>query len=158
MVSYHKNYLYIDPGPVSNVTVSNQPVTSSKLIIQWMPVSITSSTFRHYAVIYSPVRGPYGPIITSNRRKRQSAQAGELTMTFTGTNGTLTNLSGAVAYRIQVAVVVLLNGQEVTGDRSAPIEMTTLEGGEQIFCTNKTCVAMCIPCVHVKIVTIWVSK
>ena len=126
-------YMYADPGPVSNVTVSDQSVTSSKLTVQWMAVSITNSTFSHYTVIYSPVRGPYGPIIASNRRKRQSAQAGELTMNFTGTTGTLTNLYGAVTYRIQVAVVVLLNGQEVTGDRSAAIEMTTLEGGEHIF-------------------------
>ena len=70
----------------------------------------------YYTVIYSPVRGPHGPTIASNRRKRQSAQAGKLTMNFTGTTGTLTNLYGAVTYRIQVAFVVLLNGPEVTGD------------------------------------------
>ena len=125
-------HFYIGPDLVSNVTVSDESVTSSELTVQWMAVSITNSTFRHYTVIYSPVRGPYGPIIASNRRKRQSAQAGELTVNFTGTTGTLTNLYGAVAYRIQVAVVVLLNGQEVTGDRSAAIEITTLEDGEQI--------------------------
>ena len=80
-----------------------------------------------------PVEGPYGPIIASNRRKRQSAQAGELTMNFTGTTGTLTNLYGAVTYSIQVAVVGTFNGQEVIGDRSDAIEMTTLEGSEQIY-------------------------
>ena len=68
--------------------------------------------------------------MASNRRKRQSAQAGELTMNFTGTNGTLTDLYGAVTYRIQVAVVATLNGQVVTGYRSNAIEMTTLEGGK----------------------------
>ena len=120
--------MYVDPGPVSGV--STPSVASSELTVQWMAVSITNSTFSHYTVIYSPVRGPYSPIIASNRRKRQSAQAGELTMNFTGTTGILTNLYGAVTYRIQVAVVVLLNGQEVTGDRSAAIEMTTLEGGK----------------------------
>ena len=126
-------YLYVDLGPVSNVTVSDKSITSSELTIWWMPVSIASSVFRHYTVIYSPVRGPYGPIIASNRRKRQSAQTGELTMNFTQNTGTLTNLYGAVTYRIQVAVVVLFNGQEITGDRSVAIEMTTLEGGEQIY-------------------------
>ena len=77
-----------------------------------------------------PVSGPYGPIMASNRRKRQSAQAGELTMNFTGTTGTLTNLYGAVTYRIQVAAVTIFNGQEVIGDRSAAVEMTTLEGSK----------------------------
>ena len=95
-----------------------------------MSVSLTSSNFSHYTVFYLPVRGPYGPIMASNRRKRQSAQAGELTMNFTGTTGTLTNLYGAVTYSIQVAVVGTFNGQEVIGDRSDAIEMTTLEDSE----------------------------
>ena len=93
---------------------------------------MTSSNFSHYTVFYLPVSGPYGPIMASNRRKRQSAQAGELTMNFTGTTGTLTDLYGAVTYRIQVAAVTIFNGQEVIGDRSAAIEMTTLEGSKQI--------------------------
>jgi len=97
-----------------------------------MEISLTNSDFSHYTVFYWPVRGPYGPIMASNRRKRQSAQAGELTMNFTGTTGTLTNLYGAVTYRIQVVAVVIMNGQEVIGDRSTAIEMTTLEGGKQI--------------------------
>ena len=95
-----------------------------------MEISLTNSDFSHYTVFYLPVRGPYGPIMASNRRKRQSAQAGELTMNFTGTIGTLTDLCGAVTYRIQVAVVAILNGQEVIGDRSAATEITTVEGGE----------------------------
>ena len=94
---------------------------------------MTSNNFRHYRVFYLPVRGPYGPIMASNRRKRQSAQAGELIMDFTGTTGTLTNLNGAVTYRIQVAAVTTLNDDEVIGDRSAAIEMATLEGGKQNF-------------------------
>ena len=98
-----------------------------------MEISLTSSNFSHYTVFYLPVRGPYGPIMASNRRKRQSAQAGELTMNFTGTTGTLTNLYGAVTYRIQVAAIATFNDDEVIGDRSAPIEITTLEGGKQIF-------------------------
>ena len=36
--------------------------------------------------------------MASNRIKRQSAQAGELTMNFTRTTGTLTDLYGAVTY------------------------------------------------------------
>ena len=95
-----------------------------------MEISLTNSEFIHYTVFYLPVGGPYGPIMASNRRKRQSAQAGELTMNFAGTTGILTDLYGAVTYRIQVAVVATLNGQEVIGDRSTAIEMITLEGGE----------------------------
>ena len=98
-----------------------------------MEIGLTTSMSSHYTVFYLPVRGPYGPIMASNRRKRQSAQVGELTMNFTGTTGILTNLYGAVTYRIQVAIVGTFNGQEVMGDRSAAIEMTTLEGGEQII-------------------------
>ena len=95
-----------------------------------MEITLTNSMFSHYTVFYLPVSGPYGPIMASNRRKRQSAQAGELNMNFTGTIGTLTDLYGAVTYRIQVAVVATLNGQEVIGDRSAATEITTVEGGE----------------------------
>ena len=98
-----------------------------------MDISMTSNNFRHYRVFYLPVRGPYGPIMASNRRKRQSTQAGELTMNFTGTTGTLTNLNGSVTYRIQVAAVTTFNDDEVIGDRSAAIEMTTLEGGKEIY-------------------------
>ena len=124
--------MHAAPGPVSNVTVPNESITSSTLTLTWMEISLTSSIFSHYTVFYLPVRGPYGPIMASNRRKRQSAQAGELTMNFTGTTGTLTDLYGAVTYRIQVATIVILNGQEVIGDRSAANEVDTLEGGEQI--------------------------
>ena len=111
----------------------NEFVTSSTLPVSWMEVNLTNSMFSHYTVFYLPVRGPYGPIMASNRRKRQSAQAGELTMNFTGTTGTLTDLYGAVTYRIQVAVVATLNGQEVIGDRSVATEITTVEGGKFII-------------------------
>ena len=106
-------------------------MTSSTLTLTWMEISLTNSEFSHYTVFYLPVRGPYDPIMTSNRRKRQSTQDGELTMNFTGTTGTLTGLYGAVTYRIQVAVVGILNGQEITGDRSDAVQVTTLEGGKQ---------------------------
>ena len=122
--------MHVAPGPVSDVTVHDESVTSSLLTLTWMEISLTNSNFSHYTVFYMPVRGPYGPIMASNRRKRQSTQAGELTMNYTGTTGTLTNLYGAVTYRIQVATIVILNGQELTGDRSNAIEMTTSEGGE----------------------------
>ena len=117
---------------MSDVVVHDGSVTSSALTLSWMNISMTSSDFSHYTIFYLPVSGPYGPIMASNRRKRQSAQAGELTMNFTGTTGTLTNLYGAVTYRIQVAAVTMFNGQEVIGDRSAAIEMTTLVGSKQI--------------------------
>ena len=108
-----------------------------------MEISLTNSDFSHYTVFYLPVRGPYDPIMASNRRKRQSTQAGELTMNFTGTTGTLTDLYGAVTYRIQVAVVATLNGQtlngqEIIGDRSDAVQVTTLEGGRNL------CLYICI--------------
>ena len=125
---------YVAPGPVTNVAIHNESITSSALTLTWMESSLTNSKLSHYTVFYLPLRGPYDPIMTSNRRgKRQSAQAGELTMNFTGTTGTLTNLHGAVTYSIQVASVSTFNGQNVTGDRSPAIEMLTLEGGEQLF-------------------------
>ena len=98
-----------------------------------MEISLVDSSLTNfYTVFYLPVSDPYGPIMASNRRKRQSAQVGELTMNFTGTTGTLTDLYGAVTYRIQVAAVIMFNELVVTGDRSAAIEITTLEGGKQI--------------------------
>ena len=120
------------PAPVSNIIVSNDSETFSTSVLTWMEVNLTTSMFSHYTVFYLPVRGPYGPIMASNWRKRQSAQAGEFTMNFTGTIGTLTNLNGSVTYMIQVVVVVTTDGQEVTGDRSDATEMTTSEGGEQV--------------------------
>ena len=119
-------------GPVSNVDVRDESVTSSALTLTWMDIGITSSNFRQYRVFYLPVRGPYGPIMASNRGKRQSQQNGEFSLNFNGTTGTLTNLYGAVTYSIQVAAVTTFNGQEVIGDRSAEIEITTFEGGEYI--------------------------
>ena len=98
-----------------------------------MDISMTSSNFRYYRVFYLPVRGPYGPIMASNMKKRQSAQVGELTMDFNGTTGTLTNLNGAVTYSIQVAAVTAFNDDEVIGDRSAVVERTTLEGGSKFL-------------------------
>ena len=129
------------PGPVFAVAVHNESVKSSAFTLTWMEISLTNSDLSHYTVFYLPVRGPYGPIMTSNMRKRRSAEAVELTMDFTGTTGTLTNLYGAVTYRVQLAAVVTVNGQEVTGDRSAAIEVTTLEGGKKILfmCISVTC-------------------
>ena len=98
-----------------------------------MEITLTSSDFNHYTVFYMPIKGPYD-IAVGSRRKRRSVQDGELTMNFTGTTGTLTNLNGSVTYSIQMAVVATFNGQEVTGERSAAIEMTTSEGGEEKLC------------------------
>ena len=120
----------VDPAPVSNIIVSNDSEIFSILTLTWMEINLTTSMFSHYTVFYLPVRGPYGPIMPSNRRKRQSMQVGELTMNFNGTTGTLTNLNGSVTYRIQMAVVVTINEQEVTGDRSDATEMTTSEGSK----------------------------
>ena len=99
-----------------------------------MEISLTNSrVFSHYTIFYLPVSGPYGPIMASNRRKRQSEQVEESTMNFTGTIGTLTNLYGAVTYRIQVVAVTMFNGQEIIGDRSTAMEITTLESSECKF-------------------------
>ena len=111
----------------------NGSITSSALTLQWIEINVTNSAIRHYTVFYLPVKDSYGPIMALNKRKRQSTQAGELTMNFSGTTGNLNNLHGAVTYRIQVGVVVLLNEQEATSDRSAAVEITTLEGGKQVF-------------------------
>ena len=121
----------IGPNAVSDVTISNETISSSALTLTWMEISLTNSEFSHYTVFYLPVRGPYGLIMTSNRRKRQSTQTEEF-MNFTGTTGTLTGLYGAVTYRIQVAVVGILNGQKITGDRSDAVQVTTLEGSKQL--------------------------
>ena len=125
--------MFLAPSPVPDVTIPNDTVTTSILILSWMMPNLANSVLIHYTVFYLPVSGPYGPIMASNRRKRQSAQAGELTMNFTsGTSGTLRGLNGSVTYRIQVAAVVTLNvnGQVVTGDRSAESEITTQESCE----------------------------
>ena len=81
-------------------------------------------------MFYLPVSGPYGPIVTSNRRKRQLAQDGEFAMDFTGTSATLTNLNGSVTYRIEVSATALHNGVALIGRRSAPQNFTTREGSE----------------------------
>ena len=133
---------YVAPSPVADVTVNVDSVTSSTFALTWMDISLTYSMFSHYKVFYKPVRGPYGPIMASIKRighSVESAQAGELTMNFTGTTGTLTDLHGAVTYRIQLAAIGIFNGQENIGDRSDPIEMTTLEGGEQIYTSTSRC-------------------
>ena len=138
----------VAPGPVSAITVHNESVTSTALTLNWTEISLTNSELSHYTVFYLPLRGPYGPIITSNRRERQSAQAGELTRNFTGTTGTLTNLYGAVTYRIQVAAVSTFNGQNITGDRSTAIEMSTLEGSESI------CTCVYLYCYFLKLISL----
>ena len=125
--------MFLAPRPVTDFTIPDDTVTSSELTLNWMEVTLTNSVLIHYTVFYSPVSDPYDRIMASNRRKRQSVRAGEFSMDFpTGTTGTLTGLNGSVTYRIQVAAVVMLNvnGQIVTGDRSTESEITTLEGGE----------------------------
>ena len=95
-----------------------------------MEPNVQNSVISHYTVFYLPVIGPYGPIMTSNRRKRRLAQDGEFAMDFIGTSGTLTNLNGSVTYRIEVSAIALYNGIELVGDRSNAVTITTLEGGK----------------------------
>ena len=102
------------------------------LTINWMEPDVPNGVITRYTVFYLPVSGPYGPIMTSNRRKRQLAQDGEFAMNFTGTSGTLTNLDGSVTYRIQVSAVALYNGVELFGNRSTAETITTTEGSESL--------------------------
>ena len=83
-----------------------------------------------YRVFYQPVQGPYGPIASGNRRRRQLDQ--EFTMDFTGPPGTLTNLNGSVTYKIQVAAIAraLYSDQRVTGNRSEAIMIITSTGSK----------------------------
>ena len=93
-----------------------------------------------YRVFYQPVRGPYDPISSSNRRRRQLHQ--EFTMDFTGPPGTLTNLNGSVTYNIQVAAVAraLYSDQEAIGNRSEALVITTLTGSKLQQINNSTSV------------------
>ncbi|XP_065914678.1 protein sidekick-1-like isoform X2 [Dysidea avara] len=117
------------PEPPATVPrVTTQSISSSMLTINWMEPDVPNGVITHYIVFYLPVSGPYGPIITRNRRKRQLAQDGEFAKNFTGTSGTLTNLNGSVTYRIQVSAFALYNEMELGGDRSIVELITTSEG------------------------------
>ena len=89
-----------------------------------------------YIVFYQPVSGPYGPIVSSNRRRRQLNQ--EFTMNFTEPPGTLTNLNGSVTYRIQVVAVACALNQKLIGNRSMAVMVTTSIGSKvsyiETFC------------------------
>ena len=122
--------MVLAPRPISNVTIPNESISSSTLTLTWMGISLVNSVLLRYTVFYLPVIGPYDLIMASNRGKIKSAQAEELTMDFTGTTGILLGLNGSVTYMIQVAAVVMLNGQVVTGDRSTIMDITTQEGSE----------------------------
>ena len=134
---------YVAPEPVANISIPTQSISSSMLTINWMEPDAPNGVISHYTVFYLPVSDPYGPIMTSNRRKRQLAQGGEFAMDFTGTSATLTNHNGSLTYRIEVSVNALYNVLERVGNRSNAIMITTLEGGTII------CVDSLIPCVIV---------
>ena len=123
---------YIAPEPVPGVTIPTRSISSSMLTINWMEPDVPNGVVSHYTVFYLPVNGPYGPIMTSNRKKRQLAQDGKFAMNFTGTSATLTNLNGSVTYRIEVSAIALFDGIELVGDRSNAVMITTLEGGKLI--------------------------
>jgi len=133
---------FIAPAAVPNVTVPMQTISSSELAINWMEPSSQNGDVVRYTVFYLPVSGPYGLIMTSNRRKRQLAQGGEFTMDFTGTSGTLTNLNGSVTYRIQVSAIANFNGVELLGNRSTAIMVNTSEGSKFLIIQyyNLSCV------------------
>ena len=110
--------------------VTAKSTSSFMLTVNWMEPDVPNGVISHYTVFYLPVSGPYGPIMTSNRKKRQLAQDGEFAMDFTGTSATLTNLNGSVTYRIEVSASALYNGIELVGDRSSAVMITTNEGGD----------------------------
>ncbi|XP_065904644.1 receptor-type tyrosine-protein phosphatase S-like isoform X2 [Dysidea avara] len=128
------------PAPVPGVMVP--VISSSMLTIYWMEPNVPNGMIVRYTVFYLPVSGPYGPIIISNRRKRQLPQDGEFSVDFTGTSGTLTNLNGSVTYRIQVSAIALHNGTELLGNRSTAEMIATSEGTptepHDIVATNVT--------------------
>ena len=130
LLSLHYSTISLAPGQVSGVTVPVESIITSMFTLNWMQPMVVNGEITHYTVFYLPVSGPYGPIMTSNRRKRQLAQDGEFVMDFTGTSGTLTNLNGSVTYRIQVSAIALYNGIELMGDRSNETKVVTLEGSE----------------------------
>ena len=117
-------------APVAVPGVTTQSLSSSILTINWMEPHVPNGNIIRYIVFYLPVSGPYGPIMITNRRKRQLAQDGEFAMDFTGTSGTLTNLNGSVTYRIEVSAVAEFNEDELIGIRSAPQNVTTNEGSK----------------------------
>ena len=59
---------YVALVAVSNVNVSDEPVTSSEFTLTWMDISMLSQKFSHYTVFYLPLSGPYSPIMTSQGR------------------------------------------------------------------------------------------
>jgi len=124
---------HIAPEPVAGVTIPTETISSSMLTINWMEPNVPNGDIIYYTVFYLPVRGPYGPIMTSNRKKRQLAQVGEFVMNFTGTSGTLTNLNGSVTYKIQVSAVAFFNQIELVRDQSNVIMITKLEGGKTLL-------------------------
>ena len=120
-------YTIAAPAPVPRVIA--QSISFSMLAINWMKPDVPNGVISHYTVFYLPVSGPYGPIMITNRRKRQLAQDGEFAMNFIGTSATLTNLNGSVIYRIGVSAIALYNGIELVGNRSSAVMITTNEGG-----------------------------
>ena len=120
---------YTAPDPVLNVTVPTNSISSSTLTLTWIKPSVLNSvTITYYTVFYLPVSNAYGPIVTSNRKKRLVGGSEEFAKKFTTTAGTLTNLNGSVTYRIQVLAVAVYNGMEFIGNRSAAVMATTAEG------------------------------
>ena len=125
-VYYFVCYTIAAPAPVPRVIA--QSISFSMLAINWMKPDVPNGVISHYTVFYLPVSGPYGPIMITNRRKRQLAQDGEFAMDFTGTSATLTNLNGSVTYRIQVLPIALYSGMVLMGDRSNSTMISTPEG------------------------------
>ena len=103
--------------------------SSSSITVNWMKLDEQAGFTISYIVFFKPVSGPYGPIVSNNRRRRQLNQ--EFTMNFTGPPGTLTNLNGAVTYSIRVAAVACALNEKLIGNLSMPIIVNTSVGSKR---------------------------
>ena len=122
------NPIILAPDSVANVSVPDENTSASTITVNWMEADEKTGFTFSYIVFYQPVSGPYGPIVSGNRRRRQLNQ--EFAMNFTESPGTLTNLNGSVTYRIQVAAVACALNQKLTGNRSIAIMVNTSVGSK----------------------------
>ena len=123
------NICILAPDAVTNITVPAENILSSAVTVNWAKLDEQIGFTISYIVFYQPMSGPYGPIVSGNRRKRQLNQ--NFTMNFTGPPGTLTNLNGSVTYSIQVAAVACALNEKLTGNRSMPKMVNTSVGSKQ---------------------------
>lgn len=119
---------YLAPDAVANVTTSVENVSFSAITVNWVELDEQTGFNISYIVFFQPLSGPYGPIVSGNRMRRQLNQG--FTMNFTRPPGTLTNLNGSVTYSIQVAAVACALNEKLIGNLSMPIMVNTSVGSK----------------------------